>query len=310
MPRPGYRRITLFRTEERVKSGPRSVSPPGAECDRAAPSQPMRPHGRLSPTPWPRKRHALLHRFRRPAKDDGPCERRTPSPGRGPNRGLRRVPAREPDGQATFSQPSEIKALFPKQVTKGLLLDRKVAFEGWTRAASPEDPYPIAGRRLARSWLPAPAGRSGRRGGATAGHDGDPDPTSAGTAGDAALWGGSSAAVGMAANPFGAHQAAVTRPAERAADRSRPPPGASAGDPFEQAFAQGIETGPTRRPDVLFRRDAQAPSVTELPVNRWRSSLAARRGNARWNWRSRRGVPWRRRWPGKALPISSPSGEA
>jgi hypothetical protein len=37
--------------------------------------------------------------------------------------------------------------------------------------------------------------------------DGDPDPISAGTAGDAALWGGSSAAVGMAANPLGAHQA-------------------------------------------------------------------------------------------------------
>ena len=35
----------------------------------------------------------------------------------------------------------------------------------------------------------------------------DPDPISAGTAGEAALWGGSSAAVGMAANPFGAHQA-------------------------------------------------------------------------------------------------------
>jgi hypothetical protein len=32
--------------------------------------------------------------------------------------------------------------------------------------------------------------------------EGDPDPTSAGTAGDAALWGGSSAVVGMAANPF------------------------------------------------------------------------------------------------------------
>ncbi len=45
-----------------------------------------------------------------------------------------------------------------------------------------------------------------RRGGST-GPDGDPDPTSAGTAGDAALWGGSSAAVGMAANPYGAHQA-------------------------------------------------------------------------------------------------------
>nr|WP_246730355.1 plasmid partitioning protein RepB C-terminal domain-containing protein [Nitratireductor mangrovi] len=37
--------------------------------------------------------------------------------------------------------------------------------------------------------------------------DGDPDPTSAGTAGDAGRWAGSSAAVGMAANPFGAHQA-------------------------------------------------------------------------------------------------------
>lgn len=36
--------------------------------------------------------------------------------------------------------------------------------------------------------------------------DGDPDPISAGIAGDAARWGGSSAAVGMAANPFGAHQ--------------------------------------------------------------------------------------------------------
>ena len=31
---------------------------------------------------------------------------------------------------------------------------------------------------------------------------GDPDPLSAGTAGDAALWGGSSAAMGMAAIPF------------------------------------------------------------------------------------------------------------
>src|SRR5260370_28877297 len=34
--------------------------------------------------------------------------------------------------------------------------------------------------------------------------DGDPDPTSAGTAGEAARWGGSSAGVGMAANPFAA----------------------------------------------------------------------------------------------------------
>ena len=31
--------------------------------------------------------------------------------------------------------------------------------------------------------------------------DGDPDPISAGTAGEAALWGGSSAVMGMAANP-------------------------------------------------------------------------------------------------------------
>ena len=48
-------------------------------------------------------------------------------------------------------------------------------------------------------------------GGAPAGRDGDPDPRSAGTAGDAAPWGGSSAAVGMAAFPFGAHQAGRDR---------------------------------------------------------------------------------------------------
>jgi len=35
--------------------------------------------------------------------------------------------------------------------------------------------------------------------------EGDPDPISAGTAGEAAQWGGSSAVVGMAANPLGAH---------------------------------------------------------------------------------------------------------
>jgi hypothetical protein len=40
---------------------------------------------------------------------------------------------------------------------------------------------------------------------------GDPDPISAGTAGDAALWGGSIAAVGMTANPLGAHQVSATR---------------------------------------------------------------------------------------------------
>ena len=37
--------------------------------------------------------------------------------------------------------------------------------------------------------------------------DGDPDPISAGTAGGAALWGGSSAVVGMVAIPSGAQQA-------------------------------------------------------------------------------------------------------
>jgi hypothetical protein len=37
--------------------------------------------------------------------------------------------------------------------------------------------------------------------------NGDPDPISAGTVGDAALRGGSSAVVGMAANPHGAHKA-------------------------------------------------------------------------------------------------------
>jgi len=37
-------------------------------------------------------------------------------------------------------------------------------------------------------------------------HYGDPDPTSAGTAGEAARRGGSSAVVGMATTPFGAHQ--------------------------------------------------------------------------------------------------------
>jgi len=39
------------------------------------------------------------------------------------------------------------------------------------------------------------------------GHPWGPGPISAGTAGDAARWGGSSAVVGMTANPFGAHQA-------------------------------------------------------------------------------------------------------
>ena len=43
---------------------------------------------------------------------------------------------------------------------------------------------------------------------------GDPDPMSAGTAGDAALWGGSIAVVGMTANPLGAHQASTDMLAE------------------------------------------------------------------------------------------------
>jgi len=47
---------------------------------------------------------------------------------------------------------------------------------------------------------------------------GDPDPKSAGTAGEAARWGGSSAVVGMAANPFGAHQVGPHR-ADRLAGR-------------------------------------------------------------------------------------------
>jgi hypothetical protein len=41
--------------------------------------------------------------------------------------------------------------------------------------------------------------------------EGDPDPTSAGTVGEAARWGGSSAVVGMAANPFGAHRVGPDR---------------------------------------------------------------------------------------------------
>ena len=41
---------------------------------------------------------------------------------------------------------------------------------------------------------------------------GDPDPISAGTAGEAARWGGSSAVVGMAANPLGAHRVGAYRP--------------------------------------------------------------------------------------------------
>ena len=52
--------------------------------------------------------------------------------------------------------------------------------------------------------------------------DGDPDPISAGTAGEAALWGGSSAVVGMAANPSGAHQVGHHMPTGWPLDRARP----------------------------------------------------------------------------------------
>ena len=55
------------------------------------------------------------------------------------------------------------------------------------------------------------------RGGADAGRDGGLDPTSAGTAGHAAPWDGSSAAVGMAANPLGAHHARRHRAGRSAA---------------------------------------------------------------------------------------------
>jgi hypothetical protein len=51
--------------------------------------------------------------------------------------------------------------------------------------------------------------------------DGDPDPISAGTAGEAALWGGSSAAEGMAANPLGAHQVGNHTPTEWSDDPRR-----------------------------------------------------------------------------------------
>ena len=80
----------------------------------------------------------------------------------------------------------------------------------------------IGGRRIARIRRPASKGRSVRRGGAADGRDGDPDPTSAGTAGDAARCGGSSAEVGMTANPFGAHQVGHHRVDRRAADTQPP----------------------------------------------------------------------------------------
>jgi hypothetical protein len=49
------------------------------------------------------------------------------------------------------------------------------------------------------------------------GGDGDPDPSSAGTAGDAARWGGSRAVVGKAATPLGPTGPAVIGPAARQA---------------------------------------------------------------------------------------------
>ena len=64
---------------------------------------------------------------------------------------------------------------------------------------------PPAGRGLS-GGLPQPAFETAA--------DGDPDPKSAGTAGDAALWGGSSAAVGMAANRSEPTRSAVIGPTE------------------------------------------------------------------------------------------------
>ena len=94
----------------------------------------------------------------------------------------------------------------PRKTTSILHFRPNVVLVWWTGFPSLPNPCPRAGRRMAGHRQPAPHGRSLRHGGAV-GPDGDPDPTNAGTAGDAALWGGSSAAVGMAANPCGARQA-------------------------------------------------------------------------------------------------------
>ena len=126
-----------------------------------------------------------------------------------------------PDADVVPSQPLETANRIRLKAAKRRHLAEKASFR---RSKSPLLPV-----RLARSAFHGRAGAvtpwqghggdvdgSGCRRhrvevgppGATAavGRNGDPDPISAGTAGDAARRGGSSAAVGMAANPFGAHQ--------------------------------------------------------------------------------------------------------
>ncbi|MFV0666070.1 hypothetical protein [Denitromonas sp.] len=83
-----------------------------------------------------------------------------------------------------------------------LIVCRKAARDPeWKRVRSP---WYLDGREIPRVLIDDRAG--------------DPDPTSAGTSGDAGLWAGSIAAVGMAANPLGAHQAGSSfrRPRGRA----------------------------------------------------------------------------------------------
>ena len=52
---------------------------------------------------------------------------------------------------------------------------------------------------------------------------GDPDPLSAGTMGDAALWGGSSMAMGMAANLLKPIKVGIHKPAENLPERYAAP---------------------------------------------------------------------------------------
>lgn len=86
-----------------------------------------------------------------------------------------------------------------------------------SRSITPKYGTSWSGLARPRRWYRKPPNSAGseasadrpvrHRGGATADFDGDLDPTSAGTTGNAALWDGSSAAVRIAANPFEAHQA-------------------------------------------------------------------------------------------------------
>ena len=120
----------------------------------------------------------------------------------------------------------------------------------------------IGGRRIARQRRPAPIDRPVRHGGATAGLDGDPDPTSAGTAGDAALWGGSSAAVGMAANPFGAHQAGRHR-AGREGGRSA---AALVAWRCSRSFAARVRLRLPHRANPTMRRTHHYEGVARSPL--------------------------------------------